>query len=221
MGEIKLVTFDLDGTTLDNEWAHEEAKRQIAASIGAIGDLELPRFTGKSNRLFWQYVLEKFQIDGDIEELTACQFQKVAELVREAKQPESEGLTETLKWLKKEGIKVAITSGSDEYFIDEITDYLGTSQYYDIKVTKDQVKRVKPDPDIYLKAQEMAGIDGVYAIGVEDSNAGCEALHRAGMRCVGYTNQGKNPQSLEKADWRVPSMLNIIDIVKQIRNEKE
>lgn len=219
MGEIKLVTFDLDGTTLDNEWAHEEAKRQIAASIGAVGDLELPRFTGHSNRLFWQHILDKFQVEGDVEELTARQFQKVAELVREAKQPESHGLTETLKWLKKEGITVAITSGSDEYFIDEITEYLGTAPYYDVKVTKDQVKRVKPDPDIYLAAQRMSGIDGAYAIGVEDSNAGCKALHAAGMRCVGYTNQGKNPQSLEEADYRIPSMLDLISIIEDIRKE--
>jgi beta-phosphoglucomutase-like phosphatase (HAD superfamily) len=210
---IQLVTFDMDGTLIDDEWAHEQAKTEIAHSIGAYGDLDLPQFTGRSNRKFWKHILDKFNLTGDIEELTARQFNRVLELCIENKQPESYGLTEAVRYFKTKGIKVAITSGSDEYFVDEMLSFLGLTPFFDVKVSKEQVKEVKPSPDIYLRVQEFSGIAGNCAVGIEDSNSGCSALHAAGMRCIGYTNSGANPQSLEQADIRIATMLELIDLI--------
>lgn len=211
---IQLVTFDMDGTLIDDEWAHEQAKAEIAHSIGADGDLELPAFTGRSNRKFWQHVLDKFGLSGDVEELTERQFRRVLELCVEKRQPASYGLTEAVRHLKARGIKVAVTSGSDEHFVNEILALLELEPYFDIKVSKEQVREVKPSPDIYLKALEFAGVTAEHAIGVEDSNSGCTALHAVGMRCVGYTNRGANPQSLAEADVKIETMLELIEMVE-------
>lgn len=210
---IKLVTFDMDGTLIDDEWAHEQAKTEIARSIGADGELDLPMYTGRSNRKFWEHVCSKFNIDGDIEDLTRRQFVRVYELCAEKKQPASHGVVEALKYFKSKGIKVAITSGSDEFFIDKILDYLEITQYFDVKVFKELVKDVKPAPDIYLKALELAGVPAECAVGIEDSNSGCSALHSAGMKCIGYTNKGANPQSLAEADIKIETMLEMMEIV--------
>lgn len=211
---VQLVTFDMDGTLIDDEWAHEQAKAEIAHSIGADGDLDLPAFTGRSNRKFWQHVLDKFGLCGDVDDLTERQFRRVLELCIEKRQPASYGLTEAVKNLKAKGIKVAITSGSDEHFVDEILELLNLEPYFDIKVSKEQVKEVKPSPDIYLRALEFAGVSAEHAIGVEDSNSGCSALHAAGMRCIGYTNRGANPQSLAEADVKIETMLELIEMVE-------
>lgn len=211
--DVQLVTFDMDGTLIDDEWAHEQAKTEIAHAIGADGDLDLPAYTGKSNRKFWQHILDKFGLTGDVDILTEKQFRRVLELCIEKKQPASYGLMETVKHLKSKGIKVAITSGSDEHFVDEILALLKLTPYFDVKVSKEQVKEVKPSPDIYLKALEAAGVSAEHAIGVEDSNSGCAALHAAGMRCIGYTNKGTNPQTLSEADVKIETMLELIEMV--------
>ncbi len=211
---IQLVTFDMDGTLIDDEWAHEQAKVEIAKSIGVTEDLHLSEFTGHSNRKFWQFVLDTFHADGDIEDLTNRQFNRVLELVKEKNYPESYGLTAALKHLRSMGIKTGITSGSDVFFVDEILDFLHLTDLFDIKVSKEYVREVKPSPDIYLKALEFAGVEGKYAVGIEDSNSGCAALHGAGMKCIGYTNQGKNPQSLAEADIKIQTMLELIDIIQ-------
>lgn len=211
---IKLVTFDMDGTLIDDEWAHEQAKTEIAHDIGADGDLDLPMFTGRSNRKFWEHILNKFGIDGDIEELTRRQFDRVYELCTERKQPASHGLAEAVKYLKSKGIMIAITSGSDEFFIDNILDYLELTPYFDVKVFKELVNDVKPAPDIYLRAQELAGVPAECAVGVEDSNSGCTALHAAGMKCIGYTNGGGNPQSLAAADVKISTMLELMELIE-------
>lgn len=203
----------MDGTLIDDEWAHEQAKTEIAYSIGAKGDLDLPMFTGRSNRKFWEHICDKFGIDGDVEELTRRQFMRVYELCAEKKQPASYGVVEALKYFKSKGIKVAITSGSDEFFIDKILDYLELTPYFDVKVFKELVKDVKPAPDIYLRSQELAGVPAEFAVGIEDSNSGCTALHGAGMKCIGYTNKGANPQSLAEADFKISTMLELMEII--------
>lgn len=203
----------MDGTLIDDEWAHEQAKTEIAHSIGAYGELDLPQFTGRSNRKFWKHILDKFNLDGNIEELTERQFRRVLELCEEKNQPASYGLTDAVKYFKSIGIVVAITSGSDKYFVDDILDFLKLTPYFDIKVSKEYVREVKPSPDIYLKAQEFSGIPAECAVGVEDSNAGCAALHAAGMRCIGYTNRGANPQTLADADYKISTMLELIDLI--------
>lgn len=215
---IKMITFDLDGTIIDDEWAHEQAKTEIAASLGVYGDLELSYYTGRSNRLFWDSVCKRATKSADIEQLVTQQFQRVLALLRQAKQPEAPGLTKTLQYLKQEGIIVAVTSGSDSSFVEGLLEYLHITKYIDVKVTKDHVRFVKPDPDIYLAAQRMAGIDARYALGVEDSLPGCQALRKAGMVSAGFTNQGKNPQCLETADFRVAEMTELIPLLQQLRN---
>lgn len=203
----------MDGTLIDDEWAHEQAKTEIAHAIGANGELDLAAYTGRSNRKFWQHVLDKFGLTGDVDDLTTRQFHRVLELCIEKRQPASYGLAETVRHLKSRGIKVAITSGSDEHFVDEILDLLKLTPYFDVKVSKEQVKEVKPSPDIYLKALEFAGVSAEHAIGIEDSNSGCSALHAAGMRCIGYTNRGTNPQTLTEADAKIDTMLELIELV--------
>lgn len=211
---VQLVTFDMDGTLIDDEWAHEQAKTEIAHSIGADGELDLPMFTGKSNRNFWLHILSKFGLSGDVEELTGRQFKRVLELCVEKNQPASYGLLEAVRYFKSRGIKVAVTSGSDEHFVDEILSLLHLTEYFDIKVSKEQVKQVKPSPDIYIKAQRFSGVSAGSAVGVEDSNAGCAALHAAGMKCIGYTNSGANPQSLAEADYKISTMLELIELIE-------
>ena len=218
--KIQMVTFDLDGTIVDDEWAHEQAKVEIAKSVlGVDGDLNLSRFTGHCNRLFWQSVCDLAGKQGDLEDLTVRQFNRVMELLRERNQPESTGLTETLKYLKSAGITVALTSGSDNFFVDEILDYLKIRPYIDIKVTKDHVRFVKPDPDIYLAAQRIAGIEGAHALGVEDSIAGCTALRSAGMFSTGITHSGKNPQDLSLADFRIAQMTDLIPLIQKLNGQ--
>lgn len=216
---LKLVTFDLDGTIIDDEWAHEQAKTEIARELGATGDLSLSHFTGRSNRLFWENVYETFNLPGepDIEALVARQFRRVFELVRDAGQPESKGLSETLHYLKANGYTTAICSGSDLSFVDSVLDYLNLQSLFDIKVTKDYVKNVKPAPDIYLAAQKLSGIDAELSVGIEDSYSGCLSLKSAGMLSIGYTNQEKNTsQNLSIADYCIAEMTEMIPILEQM-----
>lgn len=214
-----MITFDLDGTIIDDEWAHAQAKTEIAASLGVYGDLRLDYYTGRSNRLFWESVCKRAEAPIDIEQLVDRQFRRVLELLQQTGQPEAPGLTQTLRHLKEDGITVAVASGSDSFFVNGLLEYLKITQFVDAKITKDHVHSVKPDPDIYLAAQRMTGVKAEYSLGVEDSLAGCQALRSAGMLSVGFTNRGKNPQSLAGADFRIAEMPELLPLLCHLTSD--
>ena len=101
MKDEKLVIFDMDGTIIDNEWAHHVAKTSIVAELGDNCTIDYLYFIGRDNRLFWAEVLKNMGIEGDIEYLVAQQYKRVAEEVAKAKQPEAPGLTTLLKYVKE------------------------------------------------------------------------------------------------------------------------
>jgi len=206
MNKIRLVVFDLDGVIIDSEWAHEEAKTNIRAELGAKGSIDLAAFTGRSNRVFWRTTLDEAGLVGDVDELVRRQFAYVMKALERARQPETPGLTTLLRFLRERGIGIAVSSGSEEYFIRGILRLLNIEEYFGVIVTGNDMVELKPAPDIYLAALRRSGVSACNAIVIEDSKAGCQAAQAAGMPCIGYTAGGRNPQDLSRADYRIARM---------------
>jgi beta-phosphoglucomutase len=217
--KIKLVVFDLDGVIIDSEWAHEAAKTRIRSELGIAGAIDLAAYTGRSNRVFWQTVLDEAGMQGDVDELVRKQFAFVLEELKKAHQPETPGLTELLQFLKSRNIKIAVSSGSEEYFIRAILELLHIQPFFNVVVTGNDMVELKPAPDIYLAALRLSGVSARQAITIEDSKAGCQAAQAAGMQCIGYTNSGKNPQDLSRADFLIDKMGKAIRIISNLDAE--
>ena len=207
-----LITFDLDGTMLDDEWAHGEANRLMGQHLG-IDHTQLGPMTGYSVRMRWQELCRCTGRDLDLEQLAEEHFRLTLEILKKSDVREAPGLTPTLRALKAEGCPIAVVSSSDEWFVREVTDLLGLTPYLDFFVTQNQVQRLKPDPECYLTAQRLAGVPGHRALGVEDSTPGCQALRRAGMYSVGFLNGGKNTQVLEDTDATIGEMTELLSLL--------
>ncbi len=220
MSAIDLAVFDLDGTIIDSEWAHEEAKRAIIAELGGQTNIDIGYYTGRSNRLFWQAVLDDLGRTADVDELVRRQFAHVTRALSRVGQGESPGLSELLGYLKRRGIAAAVCSGSEAYFVRDILRHLDVEPYFDVVVSGNDALRLKPDPDIYLAALRKAGVPAARALAVEDSLSGCLAVRAAGMCCVGYTANGRNPQDLSGADWRVADMAQVIGIIAALEERE-
>jgi HAD superfamily hydrolase (TIGR01509 family) len=210
---IKLMVFDLDGTIIDSEWAHESAKKTIYTQLGVKEDIDLAFFTGRSNRFFWETILDRFDLRGDVDDLVRRQFEIVMWELKNAHQLESPGLSSLLNELKSHGIKMAVSSGSEEYFIKDMLNYLRIMNFFDFIITGNDIANLKPSPDIYLASLSKSGIHADYAVAVEDSFAGCQAVKSAGLCCIGYTKGGKNPQDLKKADYTINDFFELIELL--------
>lgn len=91
---------------------------------------------------------------------------------------------ELLKMLKASRNKIAIASGcSRESLIPVIEKY---NIIVDAIVTAEDVKRGKPNPDLFLCAAERIGAIPENCIVIEDSDAGIEAAKAAGMKAMRF-----------------------------------
>ena len=63
----------------------------------------------------------------------------------------------------------------------------------------------KPAPDIYLKTVQTLQVEPAHAVALEDSEPGCRAAKKAGLKAVAIPNRFSERQDLTVADLIVKS----------------
>jgi len=58
---------------------------------------------------------------------------------------------------------------------------IGVSELFDVVVTADDVRRSKPDPELFLLAAQRMGVPPEACCVLEDSELGIQAAETAGM----------------------------------------
>ena len=98
--------------------------------------------------------------------------------------PLKPGIREILEYLHGNGFKVGLASSTrravvlDELEKSELTDY------FDVIIGGDLLKKSKPEPDIYLMACHELAVDPKNAYAIEDSYNGIRAAYAAGMKPI-------------------------------------
>lgn len=75
----------------------------------------------------------------------------------------------------------------------------GTKLAFDHVITRDDVDKIKPDPEIFLLALKRMDLSAERCIVFEDSINGIVAAQRAGIFCVGMHNPGLNDDFINEA----------------------
>ena len=112
------------------------------------------------------------------------------ELYREAYLPNRKpvaGLVEFLEAASELGIKMAVSTAASPANMAFILDGLDLRHYFGAITTAADVKRGKPDPEIFLLSAAHVGVEPENSIVFEDAFFGFEAAKRAGMRAIGLT----------------------------------
>lgn len=108
-----------------------------------------------------------------------------------------------LKSCLDRGLKTALASASKN--APFIIKKLELEDEFDYIADAAKVKNSKPVADIYLAAAEGLKLDPSVCIGIEDAEAGIEAIHAAGMKAIGIGSI----DSLPKADVLIDSTVNL------------
>lgn len=176
------VIFDMDGTLLDTQSicvpAWEYAGRM--QGIKGVGDA-ITAVCGM-NEVGWTAYLEQH-----FEELNIDLFKKTMRdyIIENGKVTYKKGAEALISFLKENGIKLALASGSSHASIDHHLKEVGATDVFSVIVGGKDVENGKPAPDIFLLAAEKLGVDPKDCVVVEDSANGIRAGYKAGMKCIG------------------------------------
>jgi beta-phosphoglucomutase len=185
---VKACIFDLDGVIVDTAKYHFLAWKRLADQMGInFTEKDNERLKGVSRMASLEIILEiggRTLDQGEKDELAALKNTWYVEYISRMEADEIlPGALEFIRSLKKENIRVALGSASKN--TPMILDRIGMKGTFDAVADGNIVHKAKPDPEVFLKAASMVGIDPAECVVFEDAVAGVEAALNAGMRCVG------------------------------------
>ncbi|MDF2613524.1 MAG: putative phosphatase/phosphohexomutase [Clostridia bacterium] len=185
---LKAVLFDLDGVIVDTARYHYKAWKWLADRENIYFDEIInERLKGVSRMASLEILLEKgdkLYTQQEKEIMCTLKNNYYLEMI-ETLTPEDvlEGVVDFLKELKSNGIQTAVCSASKsaKYIIDR----LELNAYFDWIVDGNDVKRPKPDPEVFEIGYTKLGCRSQESIVVEDAFAGIEAAKVLGIKTVG------------------------------------
>ena len=208
------VIFDLDGTVIADEDEYGEAFGKVLKGLGVKVSSEYPHTGGIGVKENWPLLLKKYKIktEKSIEELTKeTQDAYLATLSQVEVKP---GFQDFVGELKKEGILTALATSNAWWMTETILEKLDLEKFFDCITTGEEVAFKKPDPDIFLITADKVGVEREDCVVIEDSRAGVQAAHKAGMKVIGVFRNKSHSEELKEADLLVEDFrhLSIRDI---------
>ncbi|YCK36913.1 HAD family hydrolase [Actinomadura sp. ATCC 39365] len=184
---MEAVFFDMDGLLVDSEKVWLEIETRVMARLGAEWTPQhQAHLVGGSMERTLDYMLAVSGADVPAptvqEWMVAGMVERLANGV--AVMP---GAAELLEALRDEGVPVGLVTSSMREIADAVLKGFGEDRF-DLVVTAADVERTKPDPEPYLKAAGLLGVEPVRCVVLEDSPNGVAAATAAGCAVVAVPN---------------------------------
>ena len=116
------------------------------------------------------------------------------------------GVREYINDARRLGLKMAIASSASRRWVVGHIERLGIHAHWDAVLTRDDVARSKPSPDLYVAATKALDVAPEHAVALEDSPHGIAAAKDAGLRAVAVPNALTKDLDLSRADVRLSSL---------------
>lgn len=202
----KAIIFDLDGVLTDTSEYHYKAWKHLA------DDEHIP-FTRQENdehlrgigrRESLMYIIRgKHYSEDQIEEMMDRKNRYYNDLIKDMSPNDLvAGGRTLLQEIRGAEIKIAIASASKN--CHAVLDRLKITDLLDGVADGYSVVNGKPAPDLFVYAAGLVHVRTSDCLGVEDADAGIEAIKTAGMRALGIGPK----ERFHKADKVLPSLEN-------------
>ena len=201
------ILFDLDGVLTDTSEYHYQAWKHLADDEGIpfTHQENDDHLRGISRRGSLMYIIRGKQYSEDqIQEMMDRTDRYYHELIKNMGPKDLvPGGRELLQEIRQAGIKVAIASGSKNS--RTVLQYLQITDLLDGIADGNSVSNSKPAPDIFVYAAGIVQVPTSACLGVEDADAGIEAIKTAGMQALGIGPK----ERFHRADKVLPSLANL------------
>ncbi len=190
----RAVIFDFNGTLSDDEPVLQRVFAEIFMAY--LGWRMTPeeyylRLAGRSDREIVEIAVAERtgSLDANrplVSRLLALRRERYLQIV-EDECPIRPATEELVGHLVDAGHVLAIVTGAQRADVDFVLSHSGVGPHFDVRVTEEDVRRGKPDPEGFLAAAARLGVLPEETLVLEDSLAGVRAARAAKMRCIAVT----------------------------------
>jgi beta-phosphoglucomutase len=206
MKKPKAILFDLDGVLTDTSEYHYRAWKRLADEEGIPFTREEndEHLRGVSRRESLMYIIRGRNYSEDqIQEMMDRKNRYYNDMIKNMTPNDLvPGGRQLLQEIRDAGIKIAIASGSKNAQI--VLERLDITSYLDGVADGYCIVNSKPAPDLFVYAAGLVNVHTVDCLGVEDADAGIEAIKTAGMQALGIGPE----ERFHRADKVLPSLAN-------------
>lgn len=215
------VLWDLDGTLIDSEKLWDIPLYELTERLGGRLSADTRRaIVGTTMAVTIRLLHAEAGIDDpsqtQLDEGAAWIDQRMLELFRHDLQWRP-GAPEALATVRASGVPMALVTTSERSLTEIAMDTIGRD-LFDVTVCGDEVDGLnKPQPEPYLKACRLLGVDPRSSVAVEDSPTGTASAVAAGCRvlvvpCVAPVEPGERRTFRESLmDLRVTDLAALMD----------
>ena len=219
MKNISAVFFDNDGVLVHTEPLYCRANTETLATLFPEKNIvhtekEFKDYVVLSNKGSRRWMQERGCSDEDIQAFRVHRDALYLSFLAEENCAVT-GAYETLQALRPH-FRLALTTASERKNFEYVHRNTGMRAFFEFEITREDVQVIKPDPEIYLKALDQAGLSADQAVVIEDTPRGVAAAKSAEIFTIAVPNEFTRGLDFSAADVvlenisEVPGVLGLV-----------
>jgi len=211
---IKAVIFDLDGTVAIFNLDYKTVRALVKGYLmnrgvpGSILSLKETVFEMLRKTELWAEHSGKSKKFLDDVLCDASDITERFELEAAGNTSLLPGVVDTLKALREMGLKIGLCTINSERSVNRILERFGIAALFDVVISRNQVRHVKPDPEHLKAALKVLGVSPGETVVVGDSRVDMQSAKELNAVAVGLPTGVSTVEQLMSsgADYVVTSM---------------
>lgn len=183
---IKAILFDMDGVLIDAKDWHYDALNDVLSLFGmAIAyDAHLATFDGLPTRKKLEILTKSRNLPRGLHEfVNKLKQNRTVEITTVKCRPVFQHRF-ALSRLKQDNLMLAVCSNSVRQTVELMMRLSNLAPFMDLMVSNEDVKKAKPDPEMYRYAIAKLGIEPHEALILEDNEHGIAAARASGAHLM-------------------------------------
>lgn len=233
----KFIFFDMDGTLIDSVGVWNQIDQKLIENqtnkivdeiiIQNDRDTQLQKFSSEINPYlcYCQYLKEKYKFQLSPEEIIKLRYEIAQDFLQNIidYKPQADLI---IKKLKEKKFTLAITTTTKRTNMEiyrtlnkNIISKASLDEYFDLIYTREDVAKIKPNPEVYLKAMQAFNAKPEQCIVFEDSLVGIKAAKNAGLKTVAIYDKYSNndiEEIKQQADFFINNYAELLSIIENL-----
>lgn len=213
---LRAVVFDLDGIIANTEDLYEQAGETVLGRRGKTYDADLrEKIMGRPVVDAIQIMIDCHLLPDTVDDLM-CECADVLQQLIATSLAPMPGVVSLIDDLQSADMAIAVATSATPEYADNVLTRLNLKRRFRFILTAEDIRRGKPDPEIYFLAAQHLGLSPSQMVVLEDSANGCRAAVASGAFAIAVPNRHTRNHNFSGVQF-VAETLNDPEIRKTLR----